>query len=486
MNFLLLQAQLKPNKEAVRDLSTQRSWNYADWERFVAQTAGWLTAQGLRPGDRLACLAKNCAEYIALHFAAARLGLLFVPLNWRLSAAELDSVLEDCQPALVVADVLAEKLSCDSVDISTLSERVVGHASVSDIGLHDAQPTLLLYTSGTTGRPKGILHSEKTLMETTLNMSLLAEVSEQSCYLCEAPMFHVIGLITCIRPVLYHGGKLLISDGFEPPRTLARLQDRTLNISHYFCVPQMANMLRQQPEFNPTGLTHLKAIMTGGAPYPEVQVRAWVKDGIPIVDGYGMSEAGTVFGMPFELAIIDQKAGAVGVHPPRIQARLVDGNEQLVVPGAAGELQLKGDNLFLGIWRQDELYDRCFTADGWFRTGDVAIKDNDGFYRIVDRLKDMFISGGENVYPAEVEAIVLASPLVKECALVGVPDEKWGEVGRLYVVPQDPMVAFDRDALFDDLQRSLARYKLPKQLELLAELPRNAAGKLNKKILKEA
>ncbi len=485
MDFLSLQATLHSNKLAVSDLSSGWCLNYKQLHSLVAQTVTWLDENGIKRGDRVVCLSKNCAETIVLSLACGRAGTMLVPLNWRLSSEEIRILIDDCQPKVIFVDEMGEKLGLEHIDIHELPKMVVNKALSLNTTEHHDLPSLILYTSGTTGVPKGVMHSESSIMETTLNMSLLAYVDDKSVFLCEAPMFHVIGLISSIRPVLYHGGTVLISDGFVPERTLARMSDKKLGVTHYFCVPQMANLLRQQPNFDPSQLKGLKALLTGGAPHPEVQIKEWLSDGIPIVDGYGMSEAGTIFHMPFDIDMIDKKAGYVGVPGHRILTRIADSNGKVVSHGTAGEIQIKGNNLFLGIWNKSELYQQCFTDDGWFKTGDVAVKDEDGFHRIVDRIKDMFISGGENVYPVEVEGLVLKDEQVFECALVGVPDEKWGEVGCLYVVLNEGFDELDENALLTSLNNSLARYKLPKYFKVIEQLPRNGAGKVQKNLLKD-
>lgn len=484
MDFMTLQARLRPRNIAVNDVTHHRTWTYTMFDNTINQLVNWFAINGLKQGDRVACLSKNRAELVALHLACARAGLLFVPLNWRLAKEELEALMADCQPALLVGDEIAAAMALSHYDIN----RLLGDISSVDIArpVYDPHwPSLILYTSGTTGKPKGIIHSEATLMETTINMSLLGQVNENSVFLCETPMFHVIGLVSCVRPALYNGGSLVISDAFEPTRTLNRLGDPTLNISHYFCVPQMANMLRQHEQFDVSKLKNLKGLLTGGAPHPEVQIRAWLKDGIPIVDGYGMSEAGTVFGMPFDVPTLDENAGCVGLATPRIQVRLVDDQGAEVAEGEAGEVVLKGGNLFIGIWQQEAVYKQCFTADGWFKTGDMAVRNAAGFYRIVDRKKDMFISGGENVYPVEVEGVVLKHPAVKDCALIGVPDERWGEVGHLFVVPCDEQAFADQSAFLTSLAEHLAKYKIPKYLTLTDSIPRNGAGKILRMVLRE-
>ena len=341
------------------------------------------------------------------------------------------------------------------------------------------QPSLILYTSGTSGKPKGALLSERNIEQTAINFSLLGRVSHESVFLCDAPMFHVLGLITNIRPALMQGGSIVISDGFIPARTLDRLSDPQLGISHYFCVPQMAAALRAEQGFVPDRLRHLTAIFTGGAPHPAANIRAWLKDGIAVVDGFGMSEAGTVFGMPLDPQLIAAHAGSAGVPGPGIRSRIVDSRGRDCPIGEPGELLLKGENITSGYWRKPEETAAAFTDDGWFRTGDVVRANADGYHWIVDRRKDLFISGGENIYPAEIEAALAGHPQVAECAVVGVSDQRWGEVGHLFVVAvagSDP----DTAELLGYIEARIARFKVPKYVSFIPELPRNGAGKVVK------
>jgi len=296
-------------------------------------------------------------------------------------------------------------------------------------------------------------------------------------------MFHIIGMVTSARPALLRGATIVISDGFTPDRTLARLADPALGITHYFCVPQMALSLRAAESFAPGMLANLKALFTGGAPHPEAQIRDWLRDGIAIVDGYGSTECGTVFGMALDRDIINRKAGSVGVPTPRVETRLVDTEYNPVPEGTAGELQVRGDNVTVGYWQRENDYRNAMTDDGWFCTGDIARRDEDGFYYIVDRKKDMFISGGENVYPAEIEALLAKYPGVRELAVVGVPDQKWGEVGCVFYASDDTTVTADEFNHY--LEGKLARYKLPKSARRVDQLPRNSAGKLLKPELRK-
>jgi fatty-acyl-CoA synthase len=310
-------------------------------------------------------------------------------------------------------------------------------------------------------------------------------VDSTSAVLCEAPFFHVIGLVSNIRPALMHGGAILVSDGFVPSRTLARLADPALKITHYFCVPQMAAMLRHEPSFDPASLRHLTGIFSGGAPHPPDAIRAFTRHGIPLANGYGMTEAaGTVCCMPVELSEIEENIGASGLMPPHIQVRIVNDADEDVPPGTSGEILVRGSSLSAGYWRRPAETAAAFTADGWYRSGDIGSLDAQGYLSVVDRKKDMFISGGENVYPAEIESALADYPGLAECAVIGVPDERWGEVGHLFVVWR---ANFERTetALIEFLQTRLARYKVPKHVTVLDALPRNGAGKLVKARLRD-
>lgn len=476
MDYVSLHAVLHRDNPAVTDLAFERRWTYEQFDRFVAGCAAILMGEGVAEGDRVACLSKNRAEIIALHLACARLGAVFVPLNWRLSSSELRAIVADCEPAIVYGDESASALGVEAADVESLHERCGDVQLVWPEQKSEHVPSLMLYTSGTTGSPKGVMLSERNLTETAINFSILGQVDSDSHFLAECPMFHIIGMVTSIRPPFLLGAHVSISDRFLPERTYSRLANPALKFSHYFCVPQMALAIREVDGFDASRLGSLKAIFTGGAPHAETQIRDWLNDGVAIVDGFGMSEAGTVFGMPLDRNLIDQKAGSVGIPTPRVQARIVDHNDEPVPDGIPGELQLKGDNITLGYWRKEKEYRECLTEDGWFRTGDILTRDEDGYYRVVDRKKDMFISGGENVYPVEIEALLARYPGTRELAVVGVPDAKWGEVGCVFYVSESGEINLEDLEAF--LTTRLARYKIPKQAYPVNELPRNGVGKL--------
>ena len=476
-------ARLQPERLVARDLTTGETLTYREMDRLVGALAARLLARGCVPGDRVAVIARNAVWLVALHFACGRAGLIYVPLNWRLGLAELLPMIEAADPRLLFGDGGDEAARLAEVAVvEPLADLVADAADcapLTGIARDPDRPSLILFTSGTSGRSKGVVLTERNLHQTAVNFGTLTRVGNQSVFLCEAPMFHIIGLVTNIRPVLLQGGTILVSDGFDAARTLARLADPALGVSHYVGVPQMMEALRRQPGFDANRLRGMTALVSGGAPHGLADLTAWLDDGLPLVLGYGMSEAGTVFGMSADVDVIRAHIGSVGIAMPSLETRLVRADGTACAAGEAGELLLRGAAITPGYWRNAEETARAIDAQGWFATGDIARCDEQGFFWIVDRKKDMFISGGENVYPAEIELLLADYPGIRECALVGVPDARWGEVGHLAVAAVSGF-SVDEAALLAFLEERLARYKLPKRVTMVDQLPRTATGKVQK------
>lgn len=483
-----LHAATQPERLACVDLASGRRWTYSRLDEAIQRTVAVLErGYGIEPGQRIATVARNSADLLILQQAAMRLGAVFVPVNWRLAAPEQQAILADCDPALLLHDAALDAVlpkSCMPVEVAAFVAAVEAQAPAPRRPLPAAdQPSIILYTSGTSGRPKGVIITEANAFATAVNFGVLGRVGNSSVFLCDAPMFHVIGLITNLRPPLLQGGTVLISPGFEASATNRRLADPELGITHYFCVPQMAKMLREDAAFAPANWTTLTAIFTGGAPNPAADILWWLEQGVRMVDGFGMTEAGTVLGMPLEAGQIARKAGSAGLPGPSVCLRVVDEDGQDAAAGEAGEIWLNGPNVTPGYWNRPDETAQAFTSDGWFRTGDIARRDDDGFVTLVDRRKDMFISGGENVYPAEVEMALLDHPDISEVAVIGIADERWGEVGRAFVVLKAGRV-LDPAALAVHCAGRIARYKVPKDFRLTDTLPRTASGKIQKHILR--
>ncbi|MGX5850635.1 AMP-binding protein [Mesorhizobium sp. PL10] len=483
-----LHAATQPERVACVDLASGRRWTYGSFDEAIQRAVAVLeSSYGIEPGLRIATVARNSADLLILQQAAMRLGAIFVPVNWRLAGIEQQAILADCDPALLLHDAafeIAPPKGCMLVEVADFAAAVAAQAPAPRRPLPAAdQPSIILYTSGTSGRPKGVIITEANAFATAVNFGVLGRVGNSSIFLCDAPMFHVIGLLTSLRPPLLQGGAVLISSGFEAGLTNRRLADPELGVTHYFCVPQMAKMLREDTAFAPANWTTLTAIFTGGAPNPAADILWWLEKGVRMVDGFGMTEAGTVLGMPLESGQIARKAGSAGLPAPSLGLRIVDEDGQDVAAGAAGEIWLSGPNITPGYWNRPDETAQAFTSDGWFRTGDIARRDEEGFVTLVDRRKDMFISGGENVYPVEIEMALLDHPDIAEAAVIGIADERWGEIGRAFVVMKAGRV-LDPAALIAHCAARIARYKVPKEFLPTDALPRTASGKIQKHILR--
>ncbi|TPN76035.1 AMP-binding protein [Mesorhizobium sp. CU2] len=483
-----LHARAVPEKLACIDLASGRGWTYSALDAAIQRAVAVLENHGVGQGQRIATLARNGADLVILQQAAMRRGAIFVPVNWRLAAPEQQAILTDCAPVLLVHDAgldIAPPPGCAPVEVARFAAAVEEAAPAPRRPLPEAdRPSIILYTSGTSGRPKGVIVTEANAFATAVNFGVVGRVGHDSIFLCDAPMFHVIGLITNLRPVLLQGGTALISSGFDAGVTNNRLADPALGVTHYFCVPQMARMLREHAGFAPARWTSLKAVFTGGAPNPAADVLWWLEQGVLMADGYGMTEAGTVLCVPPQADRIAGKAGSSGLPAPSVSLRIVDDAGNDVAPGDTGEIWLAGPNVTPGYWNRPEETEKAFSRDGWLRTGDMARLDDDGFVTLVDRRKDMFISGGENVFPAEVEAALLAHPDIAEVAVIGIADGRWGEVGRAFVVLR-PGRSLDPAALAGHCAARIARYKVPKEFRALEALPRTASGKIQKHVLRE-
>jgi fatty-acyl-CoA synthase len=446
------------NKLACIDLEIGRRWSYKELDREVNSAAGWLTDQlGPASGARVATLARNCVSLLVLHFACVRAGAIYTPFNWRLTVKELQALIDDAQPALLIHDSAFEvpPFTGQRISLTDCEERMTSATPTHACARSANDVCTLLYTSGTSGLPKGVMITENNAFWGCTNFNAGNDITSASRLLCDMPMFHTAGLFAAARSPLLAGGTVLISRGFDPGKTLARLGNSALGITHYFSVPQMAQSLWQQDEFRPETLRHLVVYATGGAPHPRAQVERFIRAGIRMSDGFGMSETGSNFGMPVhDPDLLLEKAGSCGLPYLSVQARIVDDTGRDIGDNEVGELWLRGPSVTSGYWNKPQLSRDAF-AQGWFKTGDAAFRDPDGFYFLVDRRKDMYISGGENVYPAEVEAVLHEMAGVLQAAVIGIPDPRWGEAGRAYLVlTQDG--AADTDSVLEHCRRHLA------------------------------
>ncbi|MBU0516774.1 MAG: long-chain fatty acid--CoA ligase [Proteobacteria bacterium] len=482
-------------KEALVDGEVRLT--YADLNSRVNRLARGLQLLGLRHGDRIAMLSYNRHQFVEVIFAAAKLGLILVPLNWRLSPDELAFIIGDAGAAGLIFDADLGNLAR-----ATLAKRPVEHVvSLAPetgareyeallAGAEDAEPTpdagvggdtphILMYTAGTTGRPKGAVLPQATAFWNSVNLLIDLGFQADDRNLVVLPMFHIGGIGLFTLPMLHLGATVVIQRTFDAAETFRLIRDEKVTL--FFGVPAVFQMLAGRPEFTAGGFDGVRLLMSGGAPLPISLVEAYDRAGWVLRQGFGMSEAAPSIAT-LEGDLYLTKAGSVGRICFHLEARVVDDQGRELPPGEAGELALLGPNLFSGYWNRPEATAESF-RDGWFHTGDVARLDEDGCLYIVDRKKDMFISGGENVYPAEVEQAIHELAGVAEAAVIGLPDEKWGEVGLAVVVPE-PGHGLAEAEIIDHLKGRLARFKVPKRVAFVPDLPRNAAGKVLKRELR--
>ncbi len=496
--WLTRREQLTPEREAVVD--RERRVTYRQLNHRVNRLAHALGGLGLAKGDRLAILSYNSLEFVEVILAAAKLGLMLVPLNWRLTASELGFILSDSGARALVFDPELEELAGELIQAASLenlvalgSREVLGARPYEELlrGQSEEEPRLddppgldtphiIMYTAGTTGKPKGAVLSQGASFWNALNLQLDLELTAADRDLLVLPMFHIGGIGLFTLPVLYVGGTVVIQRVFDPVETLRLLEQEDITL--FFGVPAIFLFLIQHPQFRAQAFDKVRVVMSGGAPLPASLVKQYHQAGIILQQGFGMSEAApSIATLGKERALA--KAGSIGRPLFHLEVRIVDEADQPLGPGEVGELLIRGPNLMQGYWNRPQANQEAF-VDGWFRTGDLARMDEDGDLFIVDRKKDMFISGGENVYPAEVEEAIYELEQVAEAALVGVPDDKWGEAGRAFVVVKEG-ASLSEAELLAHLKKRLAKYKIPKSVVFMDTLPRNAAGKVLKKVLRQ-
>lgn len=468
-----------------------RTISYAALHSRVLRLAHALRARGVRRGDRVAYLGPNNPAFLETFFAAGALGAVFVPLNTRLAAPEIAYQLADAgartlihSPTLtpVVAELRTASAQVDLfVDVGPTYEELVEHSIEEPldeaVGRDDV--CLLMYTSGTTGRPKGAMLTHANLTWNAVNVLVDADLTADTVALVSAPLFHAAALGMLTLPVLLKGGHCVLVETFDAAQTLDLVEQHA--VSAMFGVPTMYEHLTREAHWQAADLSSLRILMCGGAPVPAPLIETYAERGLAFQQGYGMTEAAPgVLYLDAEHA--QRKAGSAGVPHFFTDVRVVRPDLSPAAIGESGEVLVRGPHVIAGYWQLPDETAAAF-ADGWFRTGDAARVDADGFVTIADRLKDMIISGGENIYPAEVESALLAHPDVLECAVIGVPDARWGEVPRAVVVPREG-TALAPDAVLGFLAGRLAKYKIPKSVVCVHELPRTASGKLHKPSLR--
>jgi fatty-acyl-CoA synthase len=475
--WLADRARTTPDRVAIRYLDSELT--YAALDRRATRLAAGLAARGLRRGDRLATLTGTSPDHVATMFACARLGVALQPVSWRLAPVEIAFQLADAEPALLLASAEHEELaraSGTNVEIARIGDPTLEtDVDVADVA-EDEDPLLLVYTSGTTGKSKGALLTHANCFWTNLSFDRTTALRDDDVVLQVLPQFHVGGWN--VQPLLawWKGATVVLEPSFDPARALRLIAEE--RVTTMMGVPATYLFLAQEPGFADADLSSLRLAVVGGAPMPESLLETWHHRGVEVVQGYGLTEAApNVLCLPPEEA--RRKLGFAGKPYPHVDVALRDPDSGAFVEGAGvGELVVRGPNVFAGYWRNPAATEAAF-IEGWLLTGDVAERDDEGFYRIAGRLKDMVISGGENVYPAEIEDVLHDHPAVLEAAVVGVPDEQWGEACAAFVVLRDGASATE-DELRAHCRERLARFKVPKTVAFRDALPRSSMGKVLK------
>lgn len=501
-------ARYSPQNIAYRDADADVSWTWAEVYSLSCELARELSERwGVSRGDRIALLATNELESIALFHACLRVGACLVPMNFRLAAPEIQHVLEDSEPALLISQsqftgVLTqvaahagperrwefEKLQAfcrDHLDRFRAAHGSETLRQMIGIGLpawhlpmqaEAESPCMILYTSGTTGKPKGAMISPRMLFWNSLNTSLRLNLSQNDVFVSFLPFFHTGGWNVLLTPFAHRGARTVLVKKFDADKILETSEREGATI--LFGVPTTMEMMSQTQAFRKADLSRIRYAIVGGEPMSIDLIKVWQERGIPIRQGFGLTEFGpNVFSLNEEDAL--RKIGSIGFPNFYIRTRVVDDHGQDVRSGEIGELTLQGPMCMSGYWRNPKATAETI-RNGWLHTGDLVRVDEEGYFYVAGRKKEMFISGGENVYPVEIERVLSTHPAVREVAVIGVPDAKWGEVGCAYISLHGHAT---NEELLSFCAQHLAKFKVPKHVRILSELPKGDSGKLLKRAL---
>lgn len=484
--WILNRAKLTPKKSALIDIQTKRTWTYEELASNILNCYKSFHSYGLKKGDRVAVLAENSIDLFPLLFACNLGGYIYVPLNFRLSEEELRHILLDSTPTVLLTDKTYQEVGDriflgNKFIISELIKRNVESISLLEPANCDTQdPWLMIYTGGTTGKPKGVVLSLDAVNWNAINTILSWGLEEGDCTLNYMPLFHTGGINALSIPILMVGGTVVIGNKFNPEEAIRALDDYQTTISLF--VPTMYQAMIETEYFNQSNFPSVKLFLSGGAPCPKTIYQHFLKKGLKFKEGYGLTEAGpNNFYIPPENSAI--KHGSVGKSMMFNSIKIVNKNGEICEPNEVGELFVTGKHMFSYYWNNPEETNKTI-IDGWLKTGDLAKMDEDGDVYIVGRSKDMIITGGENVYPQEVEQCIITHPNIKEVAVVGLKDPKWGEVVTAVVVSDQ-----SSETLCDEIKsycrKQLGAYKVPKRVFFTNELPKTHVGKIDKKKLVE-
>lgn len=485
-------AERSPDAVALVDGPSGARTSYAELDDLVGARAGRLAALGVGHGDRVALLGENSPAYLEWLFAAARLGAITVPVNMRLAAAEVAYVLEDsgagvlvCSPAFAaLGEAACGVLTAppERVDLTERPPDGPARRESEPTGGRGGEPCVIMYTSGTTGRPKGAVLTHDNMLWNAINMlSAGPGIASTDVTIAAAPLFHIGALGISALPILYAGGTVVVVPAFDPAGFLDLMAAE--RVTTQFLVPAMWAALTRVPDLDERTFPALRFAISGGAPCPVTVIERFLALGWTFTEGFGMTELSPC-ALFLDAGDVVTHAGSVGRPFLHVDARLVDESGDDVGVGEVGELVLRGPSVFAGYWNRPEETAEAMRG-GWFHSGDLGTRDERGFVTLVDRKKDMIITGGENVYPVEVEQVLHRHPGVADVAVVGVGDPRWGESVLAVVVPADPDSPPAADDVIAFAREHIAHFKAPRRVEVVEQLPRNATGKLLKRTLRE-
>lgn len=500
-DWLARRQALSPERVALIDQARGgREITYRAWNRIVNRSARFLlSAASLRKGERVAVLSKNNTEYLDVLFACQKTGAILSALNWRLTVHELTAIVADAAPAALVygpgfesavAAIAASPAARSIRRFIAIGEPAgEGHLSfaareaMSDdppppVELREDDPWVLCSTGGSTGLPKAAILTHGNILWNAVNTVVSWGLRPDDVAILDAPLFHTGGINVFTAPLVYHGGTSIVCAGFDGDLFYDLLASGRPTV--YFGVPTMFLALQEHARFAGADFSRLRIVISGGAPCPEPIFRRFWDRGVDFKTGYGLTEAGpNTFWLP--PAEVRNKPGAVGYPLFHVDVRVVDSDGRDLGPGEVGELWVRGPHVCKGYWNRPE-ESAAAIVDGWLRTGDLAVRDADGAFTIVGRKKDVIISGGENIYPAEVESVLAGHPAISEAALIGAPDPKWGEIGVAVVVVR-PGATLGEEEVVSHCRAHLARYKVPRRVIFTDALARTGAGKVDKRAL---
>lgn len=490
---------LQPQKRAL--IFEDRPFTYQEVNLRTNQLCHFLLDLGIQKGDRVSVLLYNCNQYIEIFFALSKIGAILVPLNWRLAGPELEFVIKDSGSRAIIfepefMEIIAStrphlNLSNDDYvvvgppcpDWAKDYEKGILEYPIQEpqiqVSIGDENPHLLMYTSGTTGIPKGAILSHRKTFFNVLNADIYYNLTSKDILIVTRPLFHSGGLLVEAAPVLYKGGTLVLKKRFRSHAVLETIQKYQVTIVEMGGT--LFQFILQECDLNQYDLSSVGHFYTGGERIPIAMLKEYHKKGISISQIFGQTETSTITWLPPEDSF--RKMGSVGMPVFHGEVRIVDKTGKDVSPGEVGEIIIKGPTLMSGYWNRPDLTAETI-RDGWLYTGDLARRDEEGYIYIVDRQKDMYISGGENVYPAEIEKLFHTHLKVFDVRIIGVPDEKWSEVGKAFIVLKSGE-SMDEEEALKFLQGKIAKYKIPKYVEFVEELPKTASGKIQKFLLKE-